>query len=80
MDIKERALTAKQKISDTLEDRLDRVEDFISRRGIGSSQLRKAKKVQRNINLAIAAGSLITVAGIAVWALSSTGDEDDDQS
>ena len=58
-----------------LEKRLKKVEDFIANKGVGSAQLAKAKRVQRNINLAIAVGSFITLAGITVWILHSM-DED----
>ena len=58
-----------------LEKRLKKVEDFIASKGVGSAQLAKAKRVQRNINLAIAVGGFITLAGITVWILHSM-DED----
>lgn len=76
MDIKERAKETKEKIERGLESRLERVEDFIAERGVGSSRLSQARKAQRNVNLAIAVGCMITVAGITVWALSGSKDED----
>lgn len=75
MDIKERAKETKEKIESGVETRLRRVEDLIAERGIGSAQLSRAKTIQRNVNLAIAVGSIITVAGIAAWALSGSDDE-----
>jgi len=65
-----------EKIKDELEGRIKKLEDFIAKRGIGSKQLKKARKVQRNVNLAIFVGSLITITGITVWALSRMMDED----
>ena len=50
-----------------LEKRIKKIEDFIENKGVGSAQLAKAKRIQRNINLAIVLGSFITLAGIAVW-------------
>lgn len=61
-------------IKDEFESRLKRIEEFIADRGIGSSKLSKARKAQRNINLAVFLGSLVTVAGFAVWMLN--GDRD----
>lgn len=70
MDLRERA-------KEELESRIEGIENFIAERGLGSSYLNRAKKVQRNINLAIAVGCVITIAGITVWALSGT-DEDEE--
>jgi hypothetical protein len=58
-----------------LEKRIKKIEDFIAKKGVGSAQLAKAKRVQRNINLAIVLGSFITLAGITVWVLNNM-DED----
>lgn len=80
MDIKNQARKAKDKISNTIEGRLERVEQFISKRGIGSSKLEKAKRVQRNVNLVVAAGSIVAIAGIvgiAAWARAGSDEEDD---
>lgn len=68
MDINER-------VRAELEGRIKKIEDFIADRGLGSKQLEKAKRAQRNVNLAIFAGSLITLAGITAWALSRNRDE-----
>lgn len=65
-----------KQIKDELEGRIKKVEDFIAERGVGSKQLRKAKNVQRNVNLAILAGSLITLAGITLYTISRMGDHD----
>jgi len=63
------------KIKEELEARIKKLEDLIGSKGIGSKQLNKAKKVQRNVNLAVFAGSLITIAGIAVWAAVSSRED-----
>jgi hypothetical protein len=65
-----------EKVKTELEGRIKKIEDFIADRGLGSKQLQKARKAQRNINLAVFAGSLIAIAGITVWALSSNSDAD----
>ncbi len=65
-----------EKIKEELEGRIKNLENFIAENGIGSKQLKKAKRTQRNVNLAIIAGSLITVAGITMWAVSSSSKHD----
>jgi ribosome-associated translation inhibitor RaiA len=60
-----------------LEKRIKKIEDFIENKGVGSAQLVKAKRMQRNINLAIAIGSFITLAGITVWVLHSLSEDED---
>ncbi len=65
-----------EKIKEELEGRIKKLESFIADRGIGSKQLNKARKVQRNVNLAVLVGSLISVAGITMWILSSNNEED----
>ena len=59
-----------------LEKRVKKIEDFIANRGVGAAQLAKARRMQRNINLAIVVGSFITLAGITVWILHNTDDEE----
>ena len=58
-----------------LEKRVKRIEDFIATKGVGASYLERAKRVQRNINIAIVVGSFITLAGITAWVLHSLDDE-----
>ena len=56
-------------IREEFEGRVKRIENFIENKGIGSKQLKKARKVQRRVNAVVLLGSIITVAGIAIWAL-----------
>lgn len=65
-----------EKIKTELEGKIKELEDLIAQKGVGSKQLKKVKKTQRNVNLAIIVGSLITVAGITAWAVSSSNSED----
>lgn len=44
----------------------DKTNDLIAEKGLGSSQLQKAKQVQRGVNIAAVAGVAI-VAGVATW-------------
>ena len=63
-------------VREEFEERIRRIEDFIEDRGLGSTQLRKAKKVQRNVNLGLLLGSLVTAAGVTIWLLNRGGDEE----
>lgn len=63
------------KIKEELEGRIKGVEDFIANNGVGSKQLKKAKKVQRDGNIAIAVGGLLTIAGLAIWAISRNNND-----
>ncbi len=51
------------------EARVKKLEDFVEDKGLGSKQLKKAKKVQRNMNAVVLLGSLITLAGVTIWML-----------
>jgi ribosome-associated translation inhibitor RaiA len=64
-----------KKIKEELEDRMDRIEDFIAKKGLGSKQLKKAQKAQRNINLGLVMVGVVAIAGLAMW-MKSTNKED----
>jgi Na+-translocating ferredoxin:NAD+ oxidoreductase RnfA subunit len=65
-----------KKAKEELESRIQKVENFIAHKGLGSSYLERAKKIQRNINLGIVMASVITLAGITVWAINKLDDDD----
>ena len=65
-----------EKVKEELEGRIKYLENLIEEKGIGSKQLKKARKTQRNVYLAILAGSLITVAGIIIWVVSNSYSHD----
>lgn len=65
------------KAKDELEHKIHDLEEFISKKGLGSAYLNRAKRVQRNVNVAIAVGSIITLAGITIWALSGHGTDEE---
>lgn len=56
------------------EERLKRIEDLIEDKGVGSRPLNKVKSVQRNVNIGMAVGSLLAVAGLTVWLLNRRED------
>ncbi len=49
--------------------RIKKLENFIEDKGFGSAQLKKARKIQRTVNASVFLGGLITIAGIAIWAM-----------
>jgi hypothetical protein len=67
-----------QKVKEELEGRIKTLEDFIAENGIGSKQLSKVKKAQRDGNLAVFLGGLITIAGITIWAISRNSNDDNE--
>jgi hypothetical protein len=64
-----------QRIKEELEGRIKKLEDFIADKGLGSTRLTKARKIQRNINIALFLGSILTVAGFTLWVLNRNHDE-----
>jgi CHASE3 domain sensor protein len=57
-----------QNAQEELDKRIDKLENLIADRGLGSKQLKKAQTAQRNLNLAIFTGGLVAIAG-ALWAV-----------
>lgn len=66
----------KKKTKAELESRLQKIENLIAEKGVGSSYLSRARRVQRNVNLAIIVGGIITIAGLTAWALSKNNGEE----
>lgn len=64
MNIKERTIQE-------IQDRLNKIDNLIANKGVGSQYLDKAKRIQRNLNLTLLAVGVVTVAGIAIWAANS---------
>jgi len=50
-------------------ERINKVEDFIAEKGLGSDYLDKARRAQRNVNLALVAVGTLTIAGLVTWAI-----------
>lgn len=65
----------KEETRDALERRVKELEEVIARKGVGSNYVQKARRVQRDINIALMLGAATTIVGIAAWALLSSGDE-----
>lgn len=59
----------REKTREELIDRINKLEDLIHRKGIGSEYLQKAENIQRDINIALMLGAVTTVVGVATWAI-----------
>lgn len=56
-----------KKTKEEFENRLDRIEEFIASKGIGARYLKKAKKTQRDVNIALVLLGIVSISGIAFW-------------
>ena len=65
-----------EKVKTEFDKRLDRIENFIASKGVGSEYLNRARRAQRNVNLVIAAGVLLTAAGITAYVANSLRDSE----
>jgi len=56
-----------EKTVEELQKRIDAIDDLIAQKGLGSSYLNKAKKIQRRINLSLIGVGALTVTAIVFW-------------
>lgn len=47
----------------------EEMEKFIAEKGIGSSQLARAERIQRDVNLALLVGTAATLLGVTAWTI-----------
>lgn len=59
----------KNKTRAELEDKIKKLENIIETRGVGSQKLKRAKRVQRDLNLAIILGGVTVALGVTAWSL-----------
>lgn len=64
---------SKQKVTMTIQTIRDEVERVIAEKGIGSAQLAKVERVQRDLNVALMLGASATILGTAAWVLYKSG-------
>ncbi len=62
MDLKDKTRTE-------LEEKVKKLEKLIETKGAGSQQLTRAKRVQRDINLALILGGVTIALGVTAWSL-----------
>lgn len=62
----------KKQAREELEKRIAELEGLISRKGVGSKYLEKARRTQRDLNIGLLLGAATTIVGIAAWALLSS--------
>lgn len=62
-------MSLKDKTRAELEEKVSRLEKMIAKKGVGSKQLARAERIQRDINLALILGSVTLVLGITAWSI-----------
>jgi hypothetical protein len=66
----------REKTKDELKRKIRQLENQIHDKGVGSDYLRRAERIQRDVNLALVLGTAATVVGIAAWSLYKTRGND----
>ncbi|GAA5030296.1 hypothetical protein GCM10011506_19350 [Marivirga lumbricoides] len=64
-----------EKLKHEFEDKVNGLGDLINKRGLGSGYVTKAKKAQRNANIALLAIGALAVVGIVTWISKNNHDE-----
>lgn len=64
------------KTKEELVNKIHDLEDLIARKGIGARYVQKVEKAQRNVNLALLLGGMLTVVGLAAYILSGSDDDE----
>lgn len=60
-------MSIKEKTRKELEQRVEKLENLIAKKGVGSDYLEKAERVQRDLNLALVIGGTAVVLGLTAW-------------
>ena len=64
----------KEKAFNEIEQRINKIEEAISKHGVGSKYLEKAERVQRDVNLGLFAAGATALLGLTTWALIRDGE------
>jgi len=59
----------KSKTRAELEEKVRKLENLISEKGVGANYLSRAQRVQRDINLALIVGGAAVILGATAWSL-----------
>ena len=65
----------KEKTRMELEDKVEELEEMISKKGVGSDYVQKVERIQRDVNLALLLGASAAFLGITAWLIISSKDE-----
>lgn len=63
----------KESTKDALERRVKALEGIIARKGVGADYVQRARRIQRDINIALMLGAATAAIGVAAWALLRSG-------
>jgi hypothetical protein len=66
-----RIMDVKEKTRMELEQRVEKLENLIAKKGIGSGYLQKAERIQRDLNLVLILGTSAVVLGLTAWSIYS---------
>lgn len=65
----------KETTKDALERRVKELEGIIARKGVGAGYVQRARRIQRDINIALMLGAATATIGLAAWALLRSGED-----
>lgn len=65
----------KETTKDALERRVKELEGIIARKGVGAEYVQRARRIQRDINIALMLGAATAAIGVAAWVLFRSGDD-----
>lgn len=62
-------MALKEKTQKELEEKIEKLENLIAEKGVGSDYLSRAERVQRDLNLALILGVTTAVLGVTAWTI-----------
>lgn len=62
-------MNIKDKTIKELENKIEEIESVIHEKGLGSSYLSKAERIQRDVNLGLILGGATALLGVGAWLL-----------
>ncbi|MEX2604596.1 MAG: hypothetical protein WD361_10340 [Gracilimonas sp.] len=62
-------MSLKEKTRKELETRIEELERTIAKKGVGSSYLSKAERIQRDVNLVLILGGVTALLGATAWSI-----------
>lgn len=68
-------MDVKDKTRAELDERVDKLERLIARKGVGSRYLKKMERIQRDVNIALLLSAAAGIVGLSAWAILKSGKE-----